>query len=142
MAPGAEGWLPVAPREIPLLILPLIDLLILAGTGMLTIGFVLKAVAVTTRYSPAILGFSSIDFLLMTGICWGFALTLAARSWVRLNEPRLLALKREQMQARARAQAQEIDYANSVENGEGGANGNGPGPRPVAPVGVAGAERS
>ena len=138
--PGPKGGrYPLAPRETPLLILPLIDLLILAGTGMLTIGFLLKAIAVTTHYHPALLGFTSIDFLLMTGICWGFALTLAARSWVRLNEPRLLALKREQMQARARAQAQEIDYANSLENGEAAPND---GPRPVAPVGVAGAERS
>ena len=120
-----------------MLILPLIDLLILSGTGLLAIGFVMKAISVTTTYHPLILGFSAVDFVLMAGICWGFALTLAARSWVRLNEPKLLAVKREQIQARARAQAHEIDVANSLENGSDG------GGRPVeaAPIGAATAER-
>ncbi len=120
-----------------MLILPLIDLLILSGTGLLAIGFVMKAISVTTTYQPSILGFSAVDFVLMTGICWGFALTLAARSWVRLNEPKLLAVKREQIQARARAQAREIDVANSLES-----SGNGQGRRPEAtPISAATAER-
>jgi len=67
-------------------ILPLIDLLILLATGSLFVGFVLKAIAITTRYSPSILGFSSLDFVIITGICMGLALVLAARSWVKLNE--------------------------------------------------------
>ena len=46
-------------------ILPLVDLLILTGSGSLLIGFILKAVAVATRYNPAILGFSSVDFVPM-----------------------------------------------------------------------------
>ena len=91
------------------LILPLIDLLILTGTATLVVGFVLKAVDIATRYHPTILGFSSLDFLLMTGVAWGFALVLAARSWVRLNEPKLLALRREQMHAQAMRQAQEAE---------------------------------
>jgi hypothetical protein len=92
-----------------LLILPLIDLLILSGTGLLVAGFVLKVLEITTRYHPSILGFSSLDFVIMTGVAWAFALVLAARSWVRLNEPKLLALKREQMQAEARRQAHELE---------------------------------
>ena len=92
-----------------MLILPLIDLLILSGTGMLVIGFVLKVTSIATVYQPSILGFSSLDFVLLAGICWGFALTLTARAWVRLNEPRLLAARREMLIARARKQAQDAD---------------------------------
>ena len=90
-----------------MLILPLIDLLILSGTGMLVVGFVLKAVAITTMYRPTVLGFSSTDFVVLCGVCWIFALTLVARSWVRLNEPRIMAARREMMLARARQQAHE-----------------------------------
>lgn len=90
-----------------MLILPLIDLLILSGTGMLVIGFVLKAVAITTVYRPTVLGFSSTDFVVLCGVCWVFALTLVARSWVRLNEPRIMAARREMTLARARQRAHE-----------------------------------
>lgn len=72
-------------------ILPLIDLLILMGTGSLLVGFVLKAISITTRYKPTVLGFSSIDFVIITGVCIGMALVLAARTWVKANEPRLAA---------------------------------------------------
>lgn len=67
-------------------ILPLIDLLILLSTASLLVGFALKAIDITTRYSPTILGFSSLDFVIITGICMGLALVLAARSWVKLHE--------------------------------------------------------
>ncbi|MCH2173144.1 hypothetical protein MK489_20380 [Myxococcota bacterium] len=67
-------------------ILPLIDLLILMGSAFLAVGFVLKAVDITTRYAPTLLGFSSIDFVVMTLICLAFAITLAARNWVQSNE--------------------------------------------------------
>jgi hypothetical protein len=93
-----------------LLILPLIDFLILAGTGTLVTGFLMKAIAITTVYRPSILGFTSIDFVVMSGVCWGFALVLAARSWVRLNEPGLLAVRREEVHARALRQAKALDY--------------------------------
>jgi UDP-N-acetylmuramyl pentapeptide phosphotransferase/UDP-N-acetylglucosamine-1-phosphate transferase len=72
-------------------ILPLIDLLILMGTGSLLVGFVLKAISITTRYQPTVLGFSSIDFVIITGVCLGMAVVLAARTWVKANEPRLTA---------------------------------------------------
>ena len=88
-------------------ILPLIDLLILMSTGSLLVGFVLKAIAVTTSYRPTLLGFSSIDFVLITGICLGLALVLAARSWVKLNEPRMTALR--SVQRRSRLVGQEAD---------------------------------
>ncbi len=74
-------------------ILPLIDLLILMSTASLLVGFVLKALAVTTHYRPAILGFSSLDFVIIAGIFLSLALVLAARTWVKLNEPRLLGVR-------------------------------------------------
>jgi len=93
------------------LILPLIDLLILAGTALLGVGFLLKAYAVVMSKGLAILGFGSMDFVVLAGVCWGLALVLAARSWVKLNEGNLMSLRREQVQAQARRQAQEIEFA-------------------------------
>jgi hypothetical protein len=74
-------------------ILPLIDLLILMSTASLLVGFVLKALDLTTHYRPAILGFTSLDFVIIAGIFIGLALVLAARTWVKLNEPRLLGVR-------------------------------------------------
>jgi len=83
-------------------ILPLIDLLLLLGTGSLFVGFLLKTISITTRFHPNILGFTSIDFVLIAGVCMGLALVLAARTWVKLNEAKVLALKRESMEERFR----------------------------------------
>ncbi len=94
-----------------MLVLPLIDLLILAGTAFLGVGFLLKAYAIVMSHGIAILGFSSLDFGGLAGVCGGFALTLAARSWVKLNEGNLMALRREQVQAQARRQARELEFA-------------------------------
>ena len=93
--------------------LPLIDLLILAGTGSLVAGFVLKAIAITTHYRPSILGFSAVDFVIIAAICLGFAVTFAARTWVKLNEPRLIALRRE-ADRRAREHAAEAGDADEL----------------------------
>jgi hypothetical protein len=90
-------------------ILPLIDLMILMGSLSLVLGFGMKAIAITTHYQPAILGFSSIDMVIIAGICLAFALTLAARTWVKLNEPRLTAWRRRASEAELRWQAEEID---------------------------------
>ena len=86
-------------------VLPLIDLLILSGTGSLVIGFVLKAVSVTTRYNPTLLGFSSLDFVLIARVCMGLALTLVARSWLKLNEPAVMAMRGQIGKERARERA-------------------------------------
>jgi hypothetical protein len=74
-------------------ILPLIDLLILMSTASLLVGFVLKAIAISTRYRPGLFGFSSMDFVIIAGIWLALALVLAARTWVKLNEPRLLGTR-------------------------------------------------
>ena len=90
-------------------VLPLIDLMILVGSLSLALGFGLKAISITTRYQPTILGFSSIDMVIIAGICLAFALTLAARTWVKLNEPRLLAYRRRASEAELRWQAEELE---------------------------------
>jgi hypothetical protein len=99
-------------EDVDVLILPLIDLLILVGTGCLGVGFVLKALDITTHYHPSILGFSSMDFVLLTGVCWGFALTLAARCWVKVNEPLLQQRRRELALAQARRRVEEYELVN------------------------------
>ena len=82
-------------------VLPLIDLLLLAGWTSLFTGFVLKAVALTTTYRPAILGMSSMDFFLVAVACMLFAIALAARTWVKSQEPaaRAIRLHKETMDA-------------------------------------------
>ena len=68
---------------------------------------VLKAIAISTVYRPTVLSLSSMDFVIIAGICLGFALTLAARTWVRLNEPRLIQLRQRRTRERARHRAGE-----------------------------------
>jgi hypothetical protein len=75
-------------------VLPLIDALILAGWSCLMLGFVLKAIYVTTSYRPTPLGFVPMDFLWMAGVCLLFALSLAGRTWVKAMEPELAARRR------------------------------------------------
>jgi len=75
-------------------VLPLIDLLILLGWTSLLGAFLLKAIWIATSYRPTVFGLHPFDFLLAAGVCLLFALTLAARTWVKLNEPRLLARRR------------------------------------------------
>jgi hypothetical protein len=96
-------------------ILPLIDLLILGGSVSLVVGFLFKAASITTVYRPTLFGFSSADFVLIAGICFGLALTLAARTWVKLNEPRLMAYRRRASEAELRWQAEELEHEESAE---------------------------
>jgi hypothetical protein len=96
-------------------VLPLVDLFILMGTAALGIGFILKAIDISTHFRPTILGFSSLDFLLIAAVCMGFALTLVARTWMKLNEPRLVELRRRLSQEEARRRVREIEEANGAE---------------------------
>ncbi|MGH0034521.1 MAG: hypothetical protein ACQGVK_05795 [Myxococcota bacterium] len=75
-------------------VLPLIDLLILVGWTTISIGAVLKAIYVSTSYRPTFLGLGPLDLLLVAGCALLFALALAARTWVKANEPGLLAARR------------------------------------------------
>ena len=102
-----------------MVILPLIDLLIILGSATLLVGSVMKAIDVSTYLKPTILGLSSVDFLLMTGVFWLLALILAARTWVKLNEPKLLELRRKQVAAEARRNTQPVGYRLDEADGEG-----------------------
>lgn len=75
-------------------ILPLMDALILLGWSSLVAGGLLKAVYITTHYRPTILGLSPNDFLALAVVALVFALTLAARTWVKAVEPELLRRRR------------------------------------------------
>jgi len=104
-------------------ILPLVDLLILMGTASLGVGFLLKAVAMSTHYRPTILGFSSLDFVLIAAVCMGLALTLVARTWMKLNDPKLANLQRRLAEEQALRRARQIEEANgtnSVDGNDGG----------------------
>ena len=106
-------------------ILPLVDLFILLGSASFGLGALLKVIDVTTHYHPSLLGFSSSDFALITAVCFAFALTLVARTWLKLNEPRLLALQSRLRAEDAHRRVREMELANSqppeVANGGRGA---------------------
>lgn len=99
-------------------ILPLIDLLILLGWTSLLVGFAQKAIWISTHYRPGLFGLTPMDFVVIAGICLVFALSLAARTWVKLNEPRLVALQRRLAIAEARRAAEEAEYGSDEEEGE------------------------
>ena len=71
-------------------ILPLIDLLILLAWTILMLAIVQKALwlAVAARFT--IIGLTPYDLMLVAGVCLLFALSLAARVWVKAHEPQLL----------------------------------------------------
>jgi hypothetical protein len=67
-------------------VLPIIDLLILMGWTSLFGAFALKAIAVTTSYSPSLFGMGPMDLAILAGILLLFALALSARTWVKAHE--------------------------------------------------------
>ena len=71
-------------------VLPLIDALIFVGWSSLMVSFVLKGISISTRYQPSIFGLSAVDFLTFAMVCMLFAVALAARTWVKANEQRVL----------------------------------------------------
>lgn len=75
-------------------VLPLIDLMLLAGWTSLLVGFVLKVVYLTTSYRPTILTLAPINFLEMAIAAMLFAIALAARTWVKSQEPVASAVRR------------------------------------------------
>lgn len=91
-------------------ILPVVDFLILLGSGSLLVGFLLKTIALATIYRPSILGFTSTDFVLIAGVCVVLALVLVARTWLKLNEPNLLALQSRLRHEQARQRAIDLEH--------------------------------
>ncbi|MEZ4333598.1 MAG: hypothetical protein R3F35_17730 [Myxococcota bacterium] len=75
-------------------VLPLIDLLLLSGWTALLVGFVLKVVYLTTSYRPTILTLTPKDFLQVAVAAMLFAIALAARTWVKAQEPGVAAVRR------------------------------------------------
>ena len=108
-----------------MLVLPLIDLLILLGWTTLSIGAVLKAVYVTTSYRPTLLGLTPMDCVIAASVFLLLAMALAARTWVKLNEPRLIAARRS-----LRGQGM---YDVSQVNGNGESSENGARVEPASP---------
>ena len=96
--PLAAGWLEPAPG-VCVLVLPLIDFLILLGWTTLSIGGVLKCIYATTTYRPTLVGMGPLDCAITAAVFLLLAVALAARTWVKLNEPALGAARRS---ARAR----------------------------------------
>lgn len=75
-------------------VLPLIDLLLLSGWTALLVGFVLKVVYLTTTYRPTLLSLAPGDFLEVAIAAMLFAIALAARTWVKAQEPGPSAVRR------------------------------------------------
>jgi len=75
-------------------VLPLIDLMLLSGWTSLLVAFVLKMIHISTSYRPTILGLTPIDFLLVAAVAMLFAIALAARTWVKSQEPTAAAIRR------------------------------------------------
>lgn len=95
-------------------VLPMIDLLILMGWTSLALGGVLKAIDVTTSYRPQIMTLGPFEFFALAGICLLFALALAARTWVKANEPAILAKQRRVATLRTVArESADYDFADS-----------------------------
>ncbi len=87
-SPGGNLLPPVEGFRVP--VLPLIDLMILIAWTSLIWAFVQKALWLAFASTFTVLGLTPYDFVLGSGICLLFALTLAARVWVRAHEPKLI----------------------------------------------------
>lgn len=95
-------------------VLPLIDLMLLAGWTSLAIGFVLKAVAVLSHWKPTIFSLSPIDFLLVALAAFMFAIALAARTWVAQQQPAVSARRRKEETLRAYRALHQTDVGAEV----------------------------
>jgi len=104
--------------------LPLIDLLLLGGWTSLFAGFVLKAVALTTSYRPTVLGMTSLDFFMVAVVSMLFSIALAARTWVKSQEPaaRAARLHQETMEAWNALPGNQAKEANHSGGAESSAN--------------------
>lgn len=75
-------------------ILPVMDLLIFLGWTTFLAGGVLKAIYITTSFRPTIASLGPMDLLLVAVVFLLLALTLAARTWVKANDPQTNANRR------------------------------------------------
>ena len=75
-------------------ILPIIDLLILVAWTMLAAGGALKLANVAFARYWTLFGLAPLDLLTISGVLLVFALTLVGRTWVKANDPAVLAAQR------------------------------------------------
>lgn len=108
-------------------VLPLIDLLILLAWTSLIVAFVQKAIGLALALEATVMGMSPFDFVLVAAVALLFALALAARVWVRANEPRFL-------RERARARRVLPDGPDPRERAAEPPVGEAPAPSPPAPA--------
>jgi hypothetical protein len=107
-----------------LVVLPIIDALIVLGWSILLLGGFLKMIHLTTPYRPTLLGMAPMDCMLLSGVLLLFSIALAARTWVKANQPAVLA---QRARERAREAMGQFGDEPSEERGEeGGAE-----PRPA-----------
>ena len=71
-------------------VLPLIDLLIVLAWASLVWAFVQKGLWLAFAKTFTVLGLTPYDFVFGSALCLLFALALAARVWVKGNEPKLV----------------------------------------------------
>jgi hypothetical protein len=90
-------------------VLPLIDLMLFSGWTALFVGFVLKVIHLSTAYRPTILGMSPTDFLMAAVAAMLFAIALAARTWVKTQEPTAVAIRKRD---------ETLDAWNAIKNGD------------------------
>ncbi|HIF97906.1 MAG TPA: hypothetical protein EYQ54_12920 [Myxococcales bacterium] len=67
-------------------ILPIVDLMILTAWTSLLGACVLKAIRVTTTYTPDLFGMGPLELTLVGAVLLLFALTLTARTWLKGKE--------------------------------------------------------
>jgi hypothetical protein len=67
-------------------VLPVIDLMILVAWTSLIVAAAQKVIGLALATRPQILGMGPFDFVVVAAVCLLFALSLAARVWVRRSE--------------------------------------------------------
>ena len=67
-------------------ILPIVDLMILTAWTSLLGACVLKAIRITTAYTPDLFGMGPFELTLVGAVLLLFALTLTARTWLKARE--------------------------------------------------------
>ena len=88
--PGVGAWRGTPTEALPMPVLPLIDLMIFLAWTSLIVGFVLKLMQLALARPFGFLGMGPFDFAVLAAVALLFAISLAARVWVKATEPGLL----------------------------------------------------
>ena len=79
-------------------VLPLIDLMVLVAWSSLIVGSAQKGLSIAMGRPLSLFGFSPTDFILIAVAALLFALTLAARTWVKAYEPTLRRMRHQRQE--------------------------------------------